>query len=352
MKNKNKRAWVLLLMLLLIIVIVVWFISIRSNMQDDGQITIGFCIDNLVIERWQRDQEIFRAKAAEEGVEVIVYNAYENNETQNQQIRQLIKENVDVIVVIPYDKDGISEAISEAKKAGIKVIAYDRLISNAQVDAYISFDNVKVGRLQAASLTKVQPRGNYVVISGSEDDNNSYMFQEGYMSILEPYIVSGDIEIIEHTWASGWREEPAYETVVRALDSGKEIDAIIAANDRLAEAAIRALAEKGLAGEVYVAGHDADISACQRIVEGTQYSTIYKPIRELAEEAVMLAIKLARDEAFEADEKISNGLVDVPYIKLDVLEVTEDTMEATVIADGFHLKEDIYRNTEDEEVAN
>lgn len=122
-----------------------------------------------------------------------------------------------------------------------------------------------------------------------------------------------------------------------------KVDAVIGANDRLAEAAIRALSEKGLAGKVYVAGHDADISACQRIVEGTQYMTVYKPIRKLAESAVSLAIDLANGKEAETDVFIDNGFKDVPYIKLDVLPVTKDNIDDTVISDGFHKRDDVYR---------
>lgn len=309
----------------------------------DERITIGFCADNLVIERWQRDQEIFQAKAMKEDVDVIVYNANEDNVTQNKQIRLLIDKKVDVMVVIPYDKDGISDAINDAKKAGIKVIAYDRLINNADIDAYVSFDNVKVGELMAASLTEAVPKGNYIIINGSPDDNNSSMFREGYMKGLSPFINKGDIRVVAETWAENWREEYAYNTVIDILKSGRRVDAVIGANDRLAEAAIRALAENGMAGDVYVAGHDADISACQRIVEGTQLMTVYKPIRTLAETAVELAIQFAEDKDVQSNEFIDNGFKDVPYIKLDVLAVTKDTLEETVIEDGFHKKEDIYR---------
>lgn len=347
--NNLKRSRMIIAGIFLIIVatmITVLVLYEKEPDNNDGKITVGFCADNLVIERWQRDQEIFQAKAKDRGVEVIVYNANEDNELQNLQIRQLIEARVDVIVIIPYDKDGISEAVSEAQKAGIKVIAYDRLINNADIDAYISFDNLKVGQLQAEALIKEVPEGNYVLINGSPDDNNSSMFREGYMSVLDEHIGRGKIQIVAEEWADNWREEPAYDVVTDTLNRDVQIDAIIGANDRLAEAAIRALSEKGLGGEIVVAGHDADISACQRIVEGTQHITVYKPIRLLAETAVELAIDLAMNNDIESTVTIDNGFKEVPYIKLDVLPVTLETMEETVIADGFHSKADIYREEE------
>jgi len=345
MKHTRKQLILIGAVILIVVAtsVLIW-INFRNKMiEDDGIITIGYAADNFVIERWKRDKEIFKEKTKAEGIEVIFYNANENNEAQVKQIRALIEQRVDVLVVIAYDKHGITGVINEAIKEGIKVIAYDRLIKNANVDAYISFDNVKVGELMAEELLKVAPIGNYVIINGSPDDYNSFMFNEGFFNVLQEYIDTGKIVVIEEIWAEKWREEPAYELVSDILSREIQIDAIIAANDRLAEAVIRALAERGLAGEVHVAGHDADISACQRIIEGTQHVTIYKPIRLLAEATVDLAIRLANGENVEGYEKIDNGLYMVPYIKLDVVAVTKHNMIETVIKDGFHLKEDIFR---------
>jgi D-xylose transport system substrate-binding protein len=345
LSKKRKQMFVLTMGLLIMSAIgILIYMDYQEKLKADQEtITIGYLSDNLVIERWQRDQEIFRANATKQGAEVLVYNANENNATQIQQIQLLIEKEVDVIVVVPYDRDGLSEIIKEARQAGIKVIAYDRLIRNVEIDAYISFDNVKVGELMADELLEHVPKGNYVIINGSPDDNNSYMFNEGYMNVLSSEIEKGNIDIIEEIYADDWREEPAYDLIARLLDEGQQIDAIIGANDRLAEAAIRALAEEGLAGKVFVAGHDADISACQRIVEGTQHMTVYKPIRTLAEAAVNLAIQFAKNEEPLVQQTIYNGQADIPYIRLDVLSVTQETLDETVIEDGFHRREDVYR---------
>lgn len=341
--NSNKKQMVVGTFIILTLLLLTIIILFSQRELDDGVIKIGYSADTLVIERWKRDQELFKAKAEAEGVEVIYYNANENNDMQVKQIESLIKEKVDVLVVIPYDKDGISAVINEAIEKGIKVIAYDRLINDAPVDLYLSFDNLKVGQLMAIDLLEVSPKGNYIIINGSPDDNNSSMFNEGYKSVLKPYIESGAIKIVKEVWADDWREAPAYDAVIEVINSGIEIHGIIGANDHLADAAIRALSENGLAGQVPVAGHDADISACQRIVEGTQQVTIYKPIKNLAESAVEYAIKLALDEEILTSDMIFNGF-DVPYIKLDVIPVTRDNLMDTVIKDGFHKREDIYRD--------
>ncbi len=310
--------------------------------KDDGIITVGYSADTLVIERWKRDRELFKEKAEAEGLEVIFHNANENNDTQVAQIESLIKEKVDVLVIIPYDKNGISEVVNKAIDKGIKVISYDRLISDAPVDVYLSFDNYKVGESMASELLS-ETKGNYIIINGSPEDNNSSMFREGYMDTLQAYVDADEVAIVKEVWADDWREAPAYEAVVEVMNEDIQIDAIIGANDHLADAAIRALSERGLAGEVYVAGHDADVSACQRIVEGTQHVTIYKPIDTIATVAVDIAIRLANGEGIEGDDTIFNGY-HIPYVKLDVIPVTEDNMMETVVKDGFHRRTDIYRD--------
>lgn len=339
MKKSHAIKYVSILMLVIIIASII--LIFRMPKKDDGIITVGYSADTLVIERWKRDRELFKEKAEAEGIEVIFYNANENNATQVSQIESLIEAEVDVLVVIPYDKDGVSKVINEAINKGIKVISYDRLIQDAPVDVYLSFDNLKVGGLMATELLAVT-KGNYVLINGSPEDNNSSMFRMGYMKALKSYVDSGDVEIVKEVWADDWREEPAYDAIVEVLNSGVEIDGIIGANDHLADAAIRALSERGLAGTVYVAGHDADVSACQRIVEGTQHVTIYKPIDVIATKAVEVAIQLAKGEDIMADDVIENNY-EIPYIKLDVIAVTAENMRQTVIEDGFHKEADIYR---------
>ncbi|MBN2796262.1 MAG: substrate-binding domain-containing protein [Clostridia bacterium] len=330
--------------IIIVAVSIMWLFLIGCNQKkDDGVVKIGYSADTLVIERWQRDKAYFLEKANEEGIEVIAYNANESNATQVKQIRELLDANVDVLVIIPYDKDGLKEVVQEAIDKGIKIISYDRLISDVNIDAYVSFDNIKVGSLMAEALVAKQPTGNYVLINGSPEDNNSAMFHEGYMSVLKPYIDSEQITIVNEVWANDWREEPAYNAVIDAIHDGYEINAIIGANDHLADAAISALSINGQAGNVLVAGHDADVSACQRIVEGTQYVTIYKPIKKLAETAFELAVQLAEGKSVESELTINNGY-DIPYIKLDVIAVTKENMDETVILDKFHKREDIYRD--------
>lgn len=311
----------------------------------DEPVKIGFISETFVIERWKRDRDIFIAKAQGMGAEVLVQNTYEDSEEQIQAIDELIQQDVDVIVITPYDKDALTAGIKKAKDKGIKIIAYDRLIMNADIDLYISFDNEAVGRLMAESLLEVVPAGRYAIINGSPYDNNSNMLRKGYMDVLDPWIQDGSIEIVgQELWADDWRSEVAYEYINGLLSHGIEMDAVIAADDQLSEGAVKALSENVLAGKVMVSGQDTELAACQRIVEGTQYVSIYKSIDILAQGAAEAAIKLARGETVQSNDMIDNGLRMVPYLKYMPVAVTKDNMMDTIIKDGFHFMEDVYRN--------
>lgn len=312
--------------------------------EEDDKIKLGLVIDGLVIERWQKDRDIFVSKARELGAEVIVRNANEDTDRQVELIYTIIDEGIDVLLILPYDKDGLSQCIKAAKKKGIKVIAYDRLILNSDIDAYVGFNSIKVGELMAGVLYEKVPEGNYIIVNGSQKDNNSYLFNTGFKTALKEGLDSSRIRIIAEVWADDWRENESYNTVSQAISEGKRIDAVIGGNDRLAEGALKALSENRLADDVYVVGHDAELSACQRIVEGIQLATVYKPIRVLAEGAAELAVKMAKGIEIEYEHTIYDGKKQVPFIRYEPVLVTKDNIVDTVIKDGFHTMEEVYRN--------
>ena len=315
--------------------------------QPDGddrksQILIGLSVDSYVQERWQRDRDIFVARAKELGAEVLVQNANNDHGEQMKQVRYLIDQGIDILVIIPYDAEASAEAVRMADKAGIKVISYDRLIRDGGVDLYISFDNVRVGEIKAEALVEKVPKGNYLIIKGAPTDYNCEMLYQGYMNVLREYIRNGDIKIVDETSAIDWAYEDAFKCVEKTLEEGVELHAIIASNDTLAHAAIEALSEKRLAGKVAVVGQDADLSACQRVVEGTQLMTAYKPIDKLAKSAAEAAVKMVKGGKPDTRETIFDGTYHVPYYKIEPIAVTVDNMMDTIVKDGFHRLEDIF----------
>lgn len=310
------------------------------------KIKIGFAMDTLKEERWQRDRDMFVAKAKELGAEVLVQAANGNASMQVSQAENLLTQNVDILVVVPSNAVTAATIVEKAHKAGKKVLSYDRLIKNADVDMYISFDNEEVGRIQAKYLVERAPKGNYVLIGGSPTDNNAKMFRDGQMQVLKPFIDKGDIKIVVDQWAKDWQSSEALKHTENALTrTNNNVQAVVASNDGTAGGVIAALAQQKLAGKVLVSGQDADLAGCQRVVEGTQSMTVYKPIKLIAEKGAELAIEMVKGTvAAGTTRPVNNGKKDVPSILLKPIEVDRLNMEATVIKDGFHKKAEVYKN--------
>lgn len=354
---KNDRLKVAMVTFLTLILCVLLFNVIRDlgrtafskniNVnQDKGaqrKIKIGFSLGTLKEERWIKDRDILMAKARDVDAEIIVQNANNDDQDQLKQVKYLLEQGIDVLIIVPNDYYKSADAVDLARRQGVSVISYDRLILNTSVDLYITFDNVKVGKLMASALLEKVNFGNLLIINGAKNDNNTTMIKEGYDKILKPYVDEGKINIVGEEWAPNWLKEYAFGVVDAAVQKDTNINAIIAGNDSLAEGAIEALSEHRLTDKVIVIGQDADLGACQRIVEGSQFMTIYKPIEKLAEVAVEMAIKLVENKSLDTSETIFNGKYNVPYYVLEPTVVTKDNIDSTVIRDGFHLRDDVYR---------
>lgn len=307
---------------------------------------IGLSMDTLKEERWQGDRDLFVARARELGAEVLVQSANSDDTRQIGDVQALISRRVDVLVIVPHNGGAMAKAVNMAHDAGIPVLAYDRLITDCDLDLYMTFDNVKVGELQAQFLVDRLPKDGkkrIVRIYGAKTDHNAVLYKQGQDNVLGPLINRGEFEIVHEDWTQDWKPENAKKIANAAITkAGPNFHAILASNDGTAGGAIQALSEEGLAGKILVTGQDAELSACQRIVNGTQAMTIYKPLSQLATQAVEVAIRMAKGKPVFALGKINNGKIDVPSILLDVVVVTKDNMKDTVIKDGFHKAGEVY----------
>ena len=330
------------------------FIGLRLSSGNQAQapasgkdeIIIGLSMDTQKEARWQKDRDIFRAQAEKLGAKVLIQSANSDDTRQIQDVKSLITNNVDVLVIIPHNGEAMAKAVELAHEAKIPVLAYDRLITNSDLDLYITFDNVKVGELQAKYLVENLPtpgKGKIVRIYGAKTDNNAFLFKKGQDNILNPLIEKGDIEVIHEDWAENWNPENAKKIMNAAMTKhGTNFDAILASNDGTAGGAIQTLKENGIAGKILVTGQDADLAACQRIASGTQSMTIYKPIQNLATEAANIAYGMATKKIVVAKSTVNNKTKDVPSVLLEVKAVNKDNLNSTIVADGFHTKEAIY----------
>lgn len=289
--------------------------------------------------RWIKDKELFINQIQELDGEVIFRASEGDIEKQLDLANEILKEDVKVLVIVPSDQAYAARIVKLAHDRKVKVISYDRLIKDCYLDFYISFDNMQVGEMQAKYLTTVCPKGNYAILGGSVSDNNSYMLKLGQLNILQPLVERGDIKIIYDQYVTNWSPAEGYRLMKECMDKHLKPDAVIAANDQLAEGAIRALKDAGVDSLPFISGQDADENACKRIIDGTQTMTVYKPIGEIACKAAEIAIQLATKGTLpNTNISINNGTRRVPTILLPPVIVNRETINLTVVADGY-LKE-------------
>jgi D-xylose transport system substrate-binding protein len=297
---------------------------------------IGFSIDDLRVERWARDRDYFVAAATQLGAKVFVQSADASEQKQIAQIENLIARGVDVLVIVPYNATVLNNAIREAKKANIKVVSYDRLALNSDIDAYISFDNKAVGELQARALVALKPKGNYYLLGGAPTDNNAKMLREGQLAILQPLVDKGDIKIVGKQWVKEWSPSEAMAIIENALTAnGNKIDAVVASNDGTAGGVIQALTSQKLNGKVAVSGQDADIAAVRRVIAGSQAMTVYKPLKLIAGEAAKLSVQLVRNEKPAYNAQYDNGFKKVNTVLLKPTPLTSANVNL-LVTDGFY----------------
>jgi D-xylose transport system substrate-binding protein len=309
---------------------------------------IGFSLDTLKEARWQADRDAFVKRAEQLGADVLVQSANSDDVKQVADVKALLTSGIDVLVVVPHDGEAMAEAVRLAHASSVPVLAYDRIIRNADLDLYVSFDAVRIGRKQAEymvgrrPLSRAQPL-RLVRIHGARTDNNAVLLKQGQDAVLAPLIAAGEVEMLFEDWADDWKPESAKGIVNAAVTqhAGK-IEAVLAANDGTAGGAIQALDEEGLGGKVVVTGQDADLVALQRIARGAQAMTIYKPVKQLAARGAELAVALAQRAPVIARDGVDNGKREVPAVLFDVVTVTRDNLRETVIRDGFQTEAAVY----------
>ena len=281
--------------------------------------------------------------AKELGADINVQSANGDIELQISQIEYFIDKKVDVIVVVAIDSDKLTDVVKKAKDNGIHVIAYDRLISNANVDMYISFDNIKVGTMMGEEIASHYKNKKVIMICGAPTDSNVAMVNDGFEEVMKAH----NIEIIDKTFCDGWKAELGADYVNKNLDIVSNADAIMCGNDDIATNVIRTLSIYRRAGQIDVVGQDADLAACQHIVEGTQNITVYKPVEKLASKAAQYAVDFAKGKEVKVDNTINDGKYDVPYVALEPISVNKNNIDEIIIDSGFHSKEDVYLNVTD-----
>ena len=357
MRRRRSRPWLVALAVLVAAVA----IGACGDDDDDGGDgggeeaggggKIAFLLPETQTARYEtQDKPLFEAKVQElcPDCEILYQNADQDATKQQQQVEAAVTEDVDVMVLDPVDSTASAGLVTRAKDAGIPVISYDRLILDADLDYYVSFDSVEVGRQQGEALSEKladdgAAEGPIVKINGDPKDNNATLFDEGSDAALG----EAGVEIAEEFDTPDWLPENAQREMEQAITAvGKDgFAGVYAANDGTAGGAIAALKAAGIDPKTRpVTGQDAELAAIQRIVDGEQFVTVYKPIKPLAESAAELAVDVANGE--EPAEGLVNGEEDngveqVPTVFLETVAVTKDNVQDTIIADDFWSVDEI-----------
>lgn len=282
-------------------------------------------------------------------------NANGNSDTQQSQAEADLTKGDCILVVAAHDSSAAAAIVTAAKRQNVPVIAYDRLIQSNDLNFYVSFDNVKVGELQGQYIVDHYKDPQYGVsaghnniafIKGADTDNNAHLFAQGAHEKIDPLVNSGDLVNVYEQFTPNWNPPDGQTEMEAALTkTNNNIQVVYAANDDLGGAVVQALTPLQLQGKVLITGQDATVAGLQRILEGTQSMTVYKPI---AKEAQATADLVKALNAGTGTDSLTNGATtktqggaDIPSVLETPISVDKTNIKTTVIADGFVTKDQI-----------
>jgi D-xylose transport system substrate-binding protein len=307
--------------------------------------TIALLLPESKTARYEsQDRPNFERKVQElcPDCDIIYSNASQDAAKQQQQAEAAITQGAEVMVLDPVDAASAAAMVTRANQSDVPVVSYDRLITDADIDYYISFDNVRVGRLQGESLTKKldeegEGDGTIVMINGAPTDNNAKLFKQGAHSVIDESGLKVGREFDTPDWSPD-EAQTEMEQAITALGNGGFVG-VYAANDGTAGGAIAAMKSAGIDPSTRpTTGQDAELAAIQRILVDEQYMTVYKAIKPEAEAAAELAVALVRGEdppSGLVNDEVDNGMEQVPSVLLTPVAVTKDNIQDTIVKDGF-----------------
>ncbi len=330
------------------------FTVATSNAVAQDKVKVGFLLKTMQEERYQRDKADFTAKAESMGAEVVFDSANNDEQTQLAKFENMLAQGCKVIVLQPVNTGTAGNMVKAANEEGVKVVGYDSMLVNGPLDMMVMQDSWAVGKLQGEAMlawfqaVKGKVEGKVALIKGQPGDSNADAMSSGALEIIK---ANAGLELVVEQSHEGWSPDKAMATAENALTKyTNQVDAFICNNSGMARGVIAALEAQGLADttKVFVAGSDADLVNIQYVAQGKQTVEIWKKIKPLAEKAAEVAVTLAQNpdkapaDLVKADKVINNGAVDVPTIVTEVVPVTKENVDATIIADGFYTKDQVY----------
>ena len=326
--------------------------------------SVGVVLPTKDEPRWIQDQTRFNDAFSAAGYDVEILFSEASSAKEKENVEALITKGVQVIIICPQDSTAAAAAAEEARDAGVKVISYDRLITDTDaVDYYVTFDSISVGAAQAQYLVdKATGTGNPLYLyAGAASDNNAFIFFEGAWNILQPKIADGTFVIKNSSQAvslqdkatltrdemgqiigqitTNWDFDDAKSlaeanlTIAGAADKGDVF--ILAPNDGTGRALADAFGADSDVTSFVVTGQDAEIPSIQYIIDGKQSMTVLKDVRTLVADAIAAAITYLEGGTPEETNTYNNGVIDVPAKPSAVVSVDKDNVQAVIIDSGY-----------------
>ena len=325
------------LSLLLAVVMILGLLGgVSAVAAEKESLKIGISLPTQREERWVLDKESFEKKAEAEGIEIALQIADNDAYRQQSQCENLLAQEIDVLILAPHDGEAAKNIVEMAHESGVPVISYDRLVMNADVDLYVTFDQFRIGELMGEYMVENLDKGNIVILSGDPGDNTSVPLKAGAVSAIQSKIDSGDYKVVLEQECKDWQPSEALKHAENALTANNnDIQGVIAPNDGTAGGVIQALAAQGLEGKVVVTGQDSEVDAIKRIIEGTQSMTVFFDVRDLAGAAFDAAVKMAKGEDVGATGSEYNEKIDVPVLEFPPNRVTKDNYQELLIDSGY-----------------
>lgn len=320
------------------------FFALQGCSSDSGK-KIGFLYPSNSIKRYNKESNFFKNFISSKGVDVIVRSADNDESIQIEQAKELIGEGIDALVITAVNVNTAAAIVREAKDHDVPVLAYNRMIENCELDFFVASKNDLIGKIMVDAVMKEKPAGNFVILGGDMFDKNGEGLYTAVKKYLKPYIDNGKVKIVYETYIEQWSAEVAGFEMEKVISLyGKDIDAVIAGFDGMAEAVIDVLKKYELEGKVAVTGQDAEIRGCKNVIKGYQCVTVFHPLKTIAEKAAEIALALSNGENINGfvNSTEKNGLIEVPTHRVNSIGITKDNIDKELIESGFYKHEELY----------
>ena len=301
----------------------------KSAYAAEKKLKVGLIMPNYDQLRWRSaDQAFFEKEAAKLGMEVLAQSSNANEALQASQVENMLTQGIDVLVLTPVNANAANGLVRKAKAVNVPVINYNFLINKAEVVCFLGRDATEMGEKIAKAAVEAHPKGNYIIAAGEESTSVARETRQGFLNILKPFVDRGDIKVVSDQFNKNWSTDSARAQVENALTkNNNDIVVALCGNDGTAYGAIQALQAQGLAGKVFVTGVDAEPRAQELIKQGLMALSNFTAFDQMGVKAAQASFAVGNGKPIEANDKVNNGAIDIPWIKILNFNVTKENLE-------------------------